>query len=339
MRPILLILIIDALTNCKVLTVALVCLGVTASANSSPHLFRRQFGSCQTECTWATGLANCGSTDVTCVCNVFLSAGTSEVNSCATCLQSSDPSVASDIQQLAQACSEGAGSGAGGSSAAASGATTPAATAGGGSGSGSDPCATLPACVTVTSAVNVCSDDACFCPTALPFFADCASCYQTVNATSVSDLLQASSICGAESFTASGAATPTATSGPQFAVGACSAACSQIDAAIASCNDDACFCPTLLAAGSGCSACWATVNATDAGLISSGMAGCATEFASTTGGPSGATGTATAHATSNTAAAATTKSAATYGPKFELFSPVHGIMLIAFVAGVLTFFG
>ena len=338
MHPILLILIIDTLTDCKVLTVALVCLGVTVSASSSPHLFRRQFGSCQTECAWATGLANCGSTDVACVCNVFTSAGTSEVNSCATCLQSSDASVASDIQQLAQACSQGAGSGAGAGSTGDSVTTNPTATAGGGS-SGSDPCATLPACVTVTSAVSVCSDDACFCPTALPFFAACASCYQTVNATSASDLLQASSICSGESFTAAGAATPTATSGPQFAVGACSAACSQIDAAITSCTDDACFCPTLLAAGSGCSACWATVNATDANLISSGMAGCATEFASTTGAALGATGAATGHATSNTAAATTTKSAATYGPKFDVFSPVHGIMLIAFVAGVLTFFG
>jgi len=76
------------------------------------------------------------------------------------------------------------------------------------------------------------------------------------------------------------------------------------------------------------------------------MAGCATEFASATGGASGSggfggTGTATGQArlTGSNTAAATNKSAATPGPKFDLFSPVHGMMLIAFVAGVLTFFG
>jgi hypothetical protein len=61
----------------------------------------------------------------------------------------------------------------------------------------------------------------------------------------------------------------------------CTAACDPIGSAINACTDDACFCPTLLQYASGCSACWATVNATEATLISSVSAQCVAELSST----------------------------------------------------------
>jgi hypothetical protein len=252
-----------------------------------------------------------------------------------TCLQSSDASLAGDLSEVAEGCSdEGSGT--------ATSSPTGSASAGANAGAGSDPCATLSACATVSAAVNTCSDDSCFCPTALPFIAACASCYASVNGTSSSDLLQASSLCVAESYSAIATSTTV-----DFAAGPCVTPCQQIDAAISSCTDDACFCPTLLSVGSACSACWATANGTEASVLSAGIAGCASEFA--TGAPSGSGGgnfvsqTGTASATEavkgSSSATATHSSAAMRGETFVFFSPVHGIVFGAFVVGVLTLFG
>jgi trimeric autotransporter adhesin len=318
----------------QVLTVALISLcALLVSASSGPQLFRRQFGSCQDQCAWAENLANCSSTDITCACDVFNAAGPTTVNGCVTCLQASDASLAGDLSEVDQGCSQ---EGSGNSTAS----PTVSASAGANAEAGSDPCATLSACATVSAAVSTCSDDSCFCPTALPFIAACASCYASVNATSSADLLSASSLCVAESYT--GVATSTTV---DFAVGPCVTPCQKIDAAISSCTDDACFCPTLVSFGSACSACWATANGTEAGVLSSGIAGCASEFA--TGGATGTGGnsvgqtagaTATAISGSSTASA-THSSAAMRGETFVFFSPVHGIVFGAFVAGVLTLFG
>jgi hypothetical protein len=64
------------------------------------------------------------------------------------------------------------------------------------------------------------------------------------------------------------------------------APCVEIGNAINSCEDDSCFCPTLLAYGSQCSSCFVPVNATEASGLSLLMSECRSEGYSplTTGG-------------------------------------------------------
>jgi hypothetical protein len=66
---------------------------------------------------------------------------------------------------------------------------------------------------------------------------------------------------------------------------ACSSQCSQINQAFTLCDEDSCFCPTLLSAGSQCSNCLATVDITQAINIGSAMNICQSEFAIPSGTP------------------------------------------------------
>ena len=130
-------------------------------------------------------------------------------------------------------------------------------------------------CGVIDSAANSCTDDACFCPTAVALGPACSQCLSTVNVTQAQIVGSAISICESEFPTltphTTGPAAPTQSAGqcPQ---------CSIIDSAVEACSDDVCLCPTLIQLGPGCSSCLATVNATEAAILGSAITICKTEF-------------------------------------------------------------
>jgi hypothetical protein len=112
--------------------------------------------------------------------------------------------------------------------------------------------------------------------------AACSTCIQPVNATLAAEIAQIQTLCAAL-VTTPPAATPTIPP----AGNPCSAQCNSINVAAASCANDACFCPIVEVSGSACSQCYATVNITQAGVISSVMAGCSSQYPLTTAPPNG----------------------------------------------------
>lgn len=124
--------------------------------------------------------------------------------------------------------------------------------------------------------------------------ASCAACLQPINATLASSIQEIETICASSASGGSPVTSPTlplggttsATSGNSIS---CASQCSNIATALDSCADVACFCPTLLASGSMCSKCFATVNATEASLLSVAISECQTIITPTVTNPGGAT--------------------------------------------------
>jgi hypothetical protein len=116
--------------------------------------------------------------------------------------------------------------------------------------------------------------------------AACAACLQPINATLADGVEQVATICegsvppGASgSTTPSFGGTPTTAGTTGISTGnptSCSAQCANIATALTACPDVTCFCPTLLASGSACSQCFATVNVTEASLLSVAISECKT---------------------------------------------------------------
>jgi hypothetical protein len=155
-----------------------------------------------------------------------------------------------------------------------------------------NPCFTTGACEWLNTGINACDaaggsadqQDYCICLAVQKGnssqLADCLACEKTYNATIATDIQDLST---ADCVAILGVATTTSTVAQSTYLidSQCTAACNPIGSAINVCTDDACFCPTLLQYASGCSACWATVNATEATLIASVSAECVAELSST----------------------------------------------------------
>ena len=114
----------------------------------------------------------------------------------------------------------------------------------------------------------------------------CINCVQPFNATLASGLASLAEDCASLStLTATSYATATSNltatpgnstaSSPTLAP-TCLAACSLASGAERTCLDYACACPTVLAAGSVCSQCYASINATEASLWGQDIALCRT---------------------------------------------------------------
>jgi hypothetical protein len=103
--------------------------------------------------------------------------------------------------------------------------------------------------------------------------AACATCLQPINATFSSSIQDLETVCaGGPPVTGTTSLTGITTGNPT----SCAAQCSNIATALTSCADVVCFCPTLLASGPACSQCFATVNVTEASLLSVAISQCQT---------------------------------------------------------------
>ena len=259
---------------------SLVILTVSTDAHNLPHrLHRRQVpAACSTSCAWIASLSECDVTDITCLCGVITGAG-ADVNACQTCLQTDDPDISSDIQEVTELCPSTGAPPVTGSSPTLSGTatgTSPTAT-------GTD-CADI--CAPIASAEATCTaGDSCLCPTVVAAGPACSQCLLTINATLASSVGAAISICNSEFPTA----TPTGGS-----LTACSSQCALINQALTACTDQSCFCTTLIGQGPACSQCYATVNVTEASVLSAALVTCQSMLPGVTGIPSGNNATQTA---------------------------------------------
>jgi hypothetical protein len=109
----------------------------------------------------------------------------------------------------------------------------------------------------------------------------CVNCLAAVNTTFAAAIEELAIDCGlpvtlppAGAATTTGAATITPTPILNGNPTQCSNECGLISAALTSCTEDSCLCPTFLAQGPGCSSCFATVNATQASLLSIAISQC-----------------------------------------------------------------
>jgi cobalamin biosynthesis Mg chelatase CobN len=173
-----------------------------------------------------------------------------------------------------------------------------------------DPCESIAACASINNAVNACTDDACFCPTALAVAAACASCYATVNATLSADLSSAIVQCQTEGYSA-GEAVPTTATTP--AVGA-----------------------NATAAGGANSLAVQTSDAGATGTTGSDDPG-ATGNSSPDSGDSGDATGGSGNTASATKSASNSKSSA--AASHDVFGFSFGVLLVVLVASVLTLFG
>ena len=254
------------------------------SVSADVHNIRRQLqrrqvpAACTTSCAWLTPLSNCASTDLTCLCGIVNGAG-ADVQTCATCLQPTNPDITTDIQEVAELCpssgappiTEPAGTTTAGSVTLAGTATT-----------------TTPSTVTDTDCSSVCDPivsaeasctaDSCFCPTVVVAGPACSQCLLNSNATVASSIGVAINICNSE-FPS------TATTGAGST--GCSSQCALINQALTACTDEACFCTTLIGEGPACSQCYATVNITEASILSGALVTCQSLLPGVTGIPSG----------------------------------------------------
>ena len=158
-----------------------------------------------------------------------------------------------------------------------------------------DPCfATGAACGWLSTGLNACNSgtqaqqDYCICNavqagTSAQYSA-CLSCENTNNATIAADLSDLkTATCSNVLSVSTSTSKPTST---YYIDSLCTSACGRIGSALNACSNDKCFCPTLMADASQCSACWATINATEAHLIASISTECSTELANTGAGAS-----------------------------------------------------
>ena len=136
-------------------------------------------------------------------------------------------------------------------------------------------CASL--CDPLASAEASCTADSCLCPTVVVAGPACSQCLLNTNASLASSVGMAISICNSE-FPA---ATTTATG---LAEG-CSSQCALINQALTACSDESCFCTTLIGEGPACSQCFATVNITEASVLSGAIVTCQSLLPGVTGIP------------------------------------------------------
>jgi hypothetical protein len=116
-------------------------------------------------------------------------------------------------------------------------------------------------CASIGSALTSCTNDECFCPTALSVGPACSSCIASYNATLASALGSVLTTClSLFPILSTGSTVPVPSSG-------CAQQCDPISTATEICTDFSCFCPTVLQYGPICSACWATVNVLEASDI------------------------------------------------------------------------
>jgi len=160
-----------------------------------------------------------------------------------------------------------------------------------------DTCFSSSACEWLNTGINACDaaggtadqQDYCICLAVQKGnstqLADCITCEKAYNASIATDI-QELSVANCVAILGVTTATSTVAQSTYLIDSQCTSACDPIGRAVNACTNDACFCPTLLQYASGCSACWATVNASEALLIASVSAECASEL-SVTGSASG----------------------------------------------------
>lgn len=127
-------------------------------------------------------------------------------------------------------------------------------------------------CARITQAAFVCLDDACFCPIILADGSQCSQCWASQNLASADFYGSQIAACRSELATMPAA---TQTSLPPLAP--CEGFCYPIIQAAATCTDDVCFCPTIIAQGSYCSQCWEPFNTAEASFVASLLSGCQSE--------------------------------------------------------------
>jgi hypothetical protein len=158
------------------------------------------FGTCLSVCAWAEPVTNCATTDLPCFCSVFSSAGLQAVP-CVSCLQTPNPTLASDIEVIAQYCVSTTAASLTPSTAHATQTPPPTTVV-------NNVCGVQ--CSNIDVAMTSCINDACFCPTLLVSGAECSSCWATENVTAANDIGSAISICISENDTTQTYTTSTA---------------------------------------------------------------------------------------------------------------------------------
>jgi len=239
------------------------------------------------------------------------------VTACATCLQPLNATLAAGLEQFETICAGSVPSGSGNLSS--TGAPTTGITTG-------NPTSCAGQCAGIATALTACADETCLCPTLLASGPACSQCFATVNVSEASLLSVAISQCQTVPIVTNPGITQ------------CSSQCGLVYIAATSCSQNSCLCPTVLAQGPQCSSCWATVNTTEASVIGSIFTACQSQLYPTKS--SSSTGSSTP--TIILSPTSTSRSAAY--PARGVFEDILGtmgtqfIMLIAFVAGLLSLF-
>ena len=269
------------------------------------QLHPRQLGNCVNPCAWAAAAATCSPSDVSCFCNVILSAG-SQVPDCINCIRPMNASLASQLTEAVQVCGGSLSSVANPGS---TGITT------------GNPTSCSSQCAGIATAVKSCGDERCLCPTLIAQGSACSACFATVNVTEASLLSVAISRC--RTVPTVSVARPTE----------CSSQCGLVYIAATSCTDNRCFCPTFLAQGPECSSCWATVNKTEASNIGSILTACQKEVY-----PTKTTTDLTVSILSTSTATSLSSAGGGFGIGYGT-TRMYVVILLAFVAGFLVIFG
>jgi hypothetical protein len=184
-----------------------------------------------------------------------LNGAASELNTCTTCVQSVDATLAQQLIAAAQDCLILFPSSARAPSIATPSITAPANLCAG-------------ACAPIIQAAT-CVNDTCACPAYLSAGATCLQCTGTVNATASSSISRSISICFSELLNRTGTATlPMTSTAPP-----CATPCGPIINA-QTCTDNACACPAYLTAGGTCLQCTGTLNATASSIIAGSISTC-----------------------------------------------------------------
>jgi hypothetical protein len=173
------------------------------------------------------------------------------MNTCTTCVQSVDATLAQQLVTAAQDCAILFPTSAQGPSTA-----TPAITA--------PPNLCTSACAPIIQAAT-CLNDTCACPAYLSAGATCLQCTGTVNATASSIISRSISICFSELLNRTATLAPTAPP--------CASQCEPLVNA-QTCTDLACACPPYLIAGGTCLQCTGPLNATASSIIVGSLSSC-----------------------------------------------------------------
>lgn len=127
-------------------------------------------------------------------------------------------------------------------------------------------------CDRITSAALVCINDACYCPIVVADGPQCSQCWASKDLASANFYGSQITVCKSELATMPGA---TQTSLPPLFP--CEDYCNPINQAAATCTDDACLCPTIIAQATFCSLCWEKFNTAEASVIASLLSACESE--------------------------------------------------------------
>jgi len=128
-------------------------------------------------------------------------------------------------------------------------------------------------CSRITQAALVCIDDSCYCPILLADGPQCSECWASDNIASAN--FYGSQITGCRSELAT---LPSATQTSLPPLFPCMDYCNPINQAAATCTDNACFCPIIIAQGPYCSQCWAPYNTAEASVVASFLSQCQSEI-------------------------------------------------------------